>query len=226
LHACVEVELDDRRLHLVALRRRRNSRDLRQPRDVEIRYRAEAAVIDLGGLHRRAARLRIADEARDDAIEVRLAGAPVFGVAVEAHVLAALPFDELERSGADRIVRVLAVLDIGPGEEVLGHDRRFVARQRHHHVRRRRIELEYDGVRIRRVDRYQRAERVDAARMEFLSTSMIENWTSALVNGVPSWNLTPSRSLNVIVLPSALSVHDVARLEIGLRLKSYSKSPS
>jgi len=55
---------------------------------------------------------------------------------------------------------------------------------------------------------------------------MIENWTSALVNGVPSWNLTPSRSLNVIVLPSALSVHDVARLGIGLRLKSYSKSPS
>jgi hypothetical protein len=58
------------------------------------------------------------------------------------------------------------------------------------------------------------------------STSMTENWTSALVSGLPSWNLTSSRSLNVIVLPSALSVHDVARLAMGFRLKSYSSSPS
>ncbi len=60
----------------------------------------------------------------------------------------------------------------------------------------------------------------------FFSTSMIENWTSALVKGEPSWNLTPSRNLNVIVLPSLLSVHAVARLGTGFRSKLYSKSPS
>src|SRR6185437_8444823 len=89
---------------------------LAHPDVVERLYARVEVELDDRRLHLRAARLRIADEARDDAIEVRLAGAPVFGVAVEAHVLTALPFDELERSGADRIVRVLAVLDVGPGE--------------------------------------------------------------------------------------------------------------
>src|SRR4051812_9561530 len=55
---------------------------------------------------------------------------------------------------------------------------------------------------------------------------MMLNCTSALVNGLPSWNFTPSRNLKVIVLPSGLTVHEVARLGIGFRLKSYSSSPS
>jgi len=32
------------------------------------------------------------------------------------------------------------------------------------------------------------------------------NFTSALVNGCPSWNLTPFCSVKLIVLPSALTV--------------------
>src|SRR5690348_17598466 len=42
----VEVQHDDRRLHLVALRRRRDALDLREPRDVEIGDCAERAVVD------------------------------------------------------------------------------------------------------------------------------------------------------------------------------------
>ena len=60
----------------------------------------------------------------------------------------------------------------------------------------------------------------------FRSTSRIENFTSALVNGWPSWNLTPFCSVNVIVLPSALTCQDCASPGMGLRLKSYSRSPS
>ena len=60
----------------------------------------------------------------------------------------------------------------------------------------------------------------------FFSTSITLNCTSALVKGLPSWNLTPDRSLKVIVLPSGLTVHDCARLGMGLSWKSYSSSPS
>ena len=60
----------------------------------------------------------------------------------------------------------------------------------------------------------------------FFSTSSTENFTSALVNGLPSWKCTPFCSVKLIVLPSALIFHDSARLGMGLRLKSYSSRPS
>ena len=59
-----------------------------------------------------------------------------------------------------------------------------------------------------------------------MRTSRTENFTSALVNGWPSWNFTPFCSVKVIVLPSGLMVHDCASPGMGLRLKSYSSSPS
>ena len=60
----------------------------------------------------------------------------------------------------------------------------------------------------------------------FFSTSRMLNFTSALVKGCPSWNFTPSCSLNVMVLPSGLTVQDFASPGTGFRLKSYSSSPS
>ena len=60
----------------------------------------------------------------------------------------------------------------------------------------------------------------------FRSTSSTLNFTSALENGLPSWNLTFFCSLNVTVLPSGLTVHDSASPGRGLRLKSYSSRPS
>ncbi len=38
-----------------------------------------------------------------------------------------------------------------------------------------------------------------------------ENAASSAVNGLPEWNLTPSRMVRVKVRPSSLTVHDVAR---------------
>src|SRR5690349_1270228 len=61
---------------------------------------------------------------------------------------------------------------------------------------------------------------------DFFRTSRMLNLTSALENGWPSWNLTPSCRLNVIVFPSGLTVHDFANPGIGFRLKSYSSKPS
>jgi hypothetical protein len=60
----------------------------------------------------------------------------------------------------------------------------------------------------------------------FFSTSRTENFTSSLENGLPSWKRTPRRSLKVMLLPSAATCHDSARLATGFRLKSYSSSPS
>ncbi len=60
----------------------------------------------------------------------------------------------------------------------------------------------------------------------FFSTSMTEYLTSALVNGLPSWNFTPWRSLKVTLSPSALTCHDSARLGCGLSSRSYSSRPS
>ena len=60
----------------------------------------------------------------------------------------------------------------------------------------------------------------------FFSTSSTENFTSALVNGLPSWKRTPFWRTNVMVLPSALTFHDSASEGMGLRLKSYSSNPS
>src|SRR5438093_257358 len=40
----------------------------------------------------------------------------------------------------------------------------------------------------------------------FFSTSSTENFTSALVNGLPSWKCTPFCSVKLIVLPSALAI--------------------
>ena len=60
----------------------------------------------------------------------------------------------------------------------------------------------------------------------FLSTSRTENFTSALVKGLPSWNFTPFCRVKVMVLPSGLTFQDSASPGIGLRLQSYSRSPS
>jgi hypothetical protein len=45
----------------------------------------------------------------------------------------------------------------------------------------------------------------------FARTSMNVNFTSAEVNGRPSCHLTPRRSRNVYIRPSALMSHDSAR---------------
>ena len=55
---------------------------------------------------------------------------------------------------------------------------------------------------------------------------MIVNCTSALVNGLPSWNFTPLRSLNVTVLPSGETVHDSASEGWGFMSNPYSSRPS
>ena len=60
----------------------------------------------------------------------------------------------------------------------------------------------------------------------FFRTSSTENFTSPLVNGLPSLNFTPFWSLKVIVLPSGLTVHDSASPGSGFKLKSYSRRPS
>ena len=54
-----------------------------------------------------------------------------------------------------------------------------------------------------------------------------ESFTAAESNGVPSLNLTPSRSLNVYVLPSLDTVHEVASTGRGpLRSSLRSSSDS
>ena len=60
----------------------------------------------------------------------------------------------------------------------------------------------------------------------FFSTSMMVNCTSAEVNGFPSWNFTPLRSLKVTVLPSGATSQDSASAAFGLRSKPYSSKPS
>ena len=59
-----------------------------------------------------------------------------------------------------------------------------------------------------------------------LATFMIENCTSAEVSGLPSWKVTPGRSLKEMVLPSSETVQDSARLGCGLSSVSYSSRPS
>ena len=164
----VEVELDDRRLHLVALGRDREMRQRLQTLDVERQHRAEARDVRLLRLERRCARAAVGDEARDDPVEVGPALLPVVGVAVEPHVLALLPFHEFVGARADRFVRVGMVGDVAGAEDVLGQHRRFIARQRHQHVRRGLGKMEHDGERIRSVDRFDRAEGADAARVYLL----------------------------------------------------------
>ena len=39
----------------------------------------------------------------------------------------------------------------------------------------------------------------------------MEYFTASALNGVPSWNVTPSRSLKVQERPSAAALHSVAR---------------
>src|SRR5438874_6126908 len=51
----------------------------------------------------------------------------------------------------------------------------------------------------------------------FFSTSRTENFTSALVKGWPSWNVTPFCSVKVMVLPSGLTFHDCASPGVGDR---------
>ena len=53
-------------------------------------------------LQRRGAGAAVGDEPGHDPVQVRQSLLVVIGVAVEAHELPALPFDELERPGADR----------------------------------------------------------------------------------------------------------------------------
>ena len=52
-------------------------------------------------------------------------------------------------------------------------------------------------------------------------TCSTENFTSALVMGLPSWNLTPRRSRNVQARPSADTRHDSASDGTGFMPHSY-----
>ena len=54
-----------------------------------------------------------------------------------------------------------------------------------------------------------------AIGLYFFRISMKEYCTSALVNGLPLWKVTPSWSLKVMVLPSGATSHAVARFGCG-----------
>ena len=105
----------------------------------------EAAAFELGG-HR----LRIGEDADPDAVQIGLAGLPVVRVLLERDVVALDPFDERERTGADRLVllgRGLWIDQVGPGQDV---EQRWpgLGRVKHH------------GVCVGSLDRLQRGEEV------------------------------------------------------------------
>jgi hypothetical protein len=60
----------------------------------------------------------------------------------------------------------------------------------------------------------------------FFNTSITFNFTSAELNGLPSWNFTSLRSLKVMALPSGAAAQLCARLALGSRSNPYSSSPS
>ena len=115
----------------------------------------EGGELDLVGFERAGRRGAVGQDAIDDLVELRLALAPVVGVALQPVVFAGLVLGEFERPGADRRV----VGRIGSRcrralVEVLGHD----AGQRRQRVadeleRRRLGESEDRGVVVRRLDR-------------------------------------------------------------------------
>ena len=164
----IEVQLQDGRLHLIALGRRRDMRQGLQPLHVYRGDGIEAAHVRLLCFDRRRARARVGDEASDDAVQMRQAGLAVIGVAVKAHELALLPFHELERAGSHRLVGVGVARDVARAEDMLGQHWRLVRRQCHHHVGRRLAQAKDCRQSVGGVHRRHRAEGVDAARVVLL----------------------------------------------------------
>ena len=222
----VDDELDHRADHLVALGGDLDGGQRRQLLGVVVGHAAEAchvrfALLECGG----AGRL-IVDEAHDDAVEVGQPLAPVVGVLVEPHQLAAPPFDELEGAGADRLVGVGMGADVALAEDVLGQHRALVARQRREHVGRGVGELEDGRVRVRRLDCGYVAEGVDAARVHLLQH--IHDGELHVGGGerLAVVELHVLAQLEGDGLAVGRDVQDSASEAFGFRSKSYSSRPS
>ena len=155
-------------VHLVPFGGHGESRILAQPSRINIRHGSIARESDLTPLDGRGPRLRLADEARNDAVEVRPTGSPVIWIPVEPHVLAALPCDELEGAGAYRTVRMGIVPQVCAGKQMLRQHRRLVRGQRLEHVGRRVLQPENRGMRVGRVDRFHLLEVGWPTRMDLL----------------------------------------------------------
>ena len=151
LDALVDLEPRDRREILPSLRRRRQSRLLLEPRQIERLDVIGRGQLHLAGLQRQRAALAVRDEAEDDLVQIRQAGLPVILVARQADEVAALPFDELERAGADRrrVLRVGAV--IRAGIDVLRHHRAARHREDQQEWRIGLLQREHRGQRVRRL---------------------------------------------------------------------------
>ena len=119
-------------------------------------------------LHGGGARGGVGDEARDDPVEVRQARLPVAVVPVQPDELALLPLDELEGSGADRLVGAGRALEVHALEQMLREHRRLVPGEGPEDVGRRLVELEDRRLGIRRLDIGDGAEGVGAARVDLL----------------------------------------------------------
>ena len=164
----VEQQLRHRRDHLVALGGDGQVRVGGEPLRVIEGHRAHGREVRLALLQRRCTRRRVGDEARNDSVQVWLTLLPVVGVPVQTNVLTLLPFDELERAGAYRLIGVRVGAQVAVAENVLGDDRRLVAGESHHHVGGGFRELEHDGVIIRRLYLGHREEGVRTARVGHL----------------------------------------------------------
>ena len=164
----VDHQLHHRADHLVALGGHLDAGQGRQLLGVVVGHGAEACDVRLALLYGGRARRLVVDEAHHDAVEIGQTLAPVVRVLVETHQLAAPPFDELERSGADRLVGVGVGLDVALAEHMLGQHRALVARKCGQHVGRGVGQLEDSGMLVGCLHCRDIAEGADAARMRLL----------------------------------------------------------
>ena len=143
-------------VRLRALRGHDEGRVGLEPIQVGQRQAVIGGDLDLPGLDRRRRRRPVGNEAPHHAVQIRETLAPIVGVAVRHHVLAALVAHELERAGADRRVVGRVLQHVGPGIDVLRYHVAEIAQGAQQQVERHRLRIaEHGGMLVRRVDRDQ-----------------------------------------------------------------------
>ena len=139
--------------------------DLADAVEIGERHGREGGELDLVGFERAGSRRAIRQHPVDDLVEIRLALAPVVGIALQAVIFTGLVLGELERPGADRRIVGRVGRDVGAFVDVLRDD----AGQRRQRVpdqleRRRLGEAEHGRQRVGRFDRLEILE-YDAAEI-------------------------------------------------------------
>ena len=162
--AQIEFEIVDGRVVFVAGGRDGEVGQRLQARHVVQRHDILRAVLHIARLERHRAGGAIRNEAEDQRVEIGPRLVPIVRIALEHDVAAALPFLELERPGADRLLVGRIAQEVGAGIDVLRQDRRFRGGEGAHHVGRGRVEVEDRGQIVGRVDGELRCAKVAVPR--------------------------------------------------------------